>query len=162
MANYSLKKRILIGLSFLVGMMLTILPLPEWAVWYQPAWVLMILLFWMIAIPYRVGIGTAFITGLLLDLLIGTIFGQHALLFSFLGYFLIRFQIPIHSLPVWQQTILVLITMAVYLALQYWIMAMADSVPLTGKYWLSLVSTTLLWPWLGVLLNDYQYRFNLG
>lgn len=156
------KQRILIGLTFLVGMMLTILPLPEWVVWYQPAWVLMILLFWMIAIPYRVGIGAAFVIGLLLDFLMGSILGQHALLFTCLAYFFIRFQIPIHSLPASQQTILVLITIAIYLALQYWIMAMADSSPLTGKYWLSLVSTTLLWPWLRFLLNDYQHRFKFG
>ncbi|WP_304985449.1 rod shape-determining protein MreD [Coxiella-like endosymbiont] len=162
MENDIFKQRILIGLTFLVGMMLAILPLPEWAVWYQPAWVLMILLFWMISIPYRVGIGAAFVIGLLLDLLMGTILGQHTLLFTCLAYFFIRFQIPIHSLPAWQQTILVLITMAVYLALQYWIMAMADSSPLTRKYWLSLVSTTLLWPWLRFLLNDYQHRFKLG
>ena len=162
MENNTFKQNILIGLTFLIGMILTILPLPEWAVWYQPTWVFMVLLFWMITAPYRVGIGMAFIIGLLLDLLTGTILGQHALIFSCLAYSFIRFQILIRSLPTWQQTILVLVATVVYLTLQYWIMAIADSSPLTRKYWLTLVSTTLLWPWLRFLLNDYQHRFKLG
>ena len=156
------KKVILIGLTFLVGMMLTILPLPKWAVWYQPIWVFMILLFWMITIPHQVGIGTAFVIGILLDLLTGTILGQHALLFTCLAYFFIRFQIVIHSLPTWQQTILVSIVTVVYLTLQYWIMIIAGFTPLVGKYWMSLVSTVFLWPWLRFLLADYQHRFKLA
>lgn len=161
MKNDFLKQKFLISLTFLVGMMLTILPLPKWAVCYQPAWVLMILLFWMITIPYRVGIGVAFVVGCLLDLLMGTTLGEHALLFTFLAYFFIRHHALIRSLPTWQQMILVSITMTVYLILQYWIMVIVHSGPLTGKYWLTLISTTVLWPWLRFLLNDYQHRFKL-
>ncbi|WP_264435641.1 rod shape-determining protein MreD [Coxiella endosymbiont of Dermacentor marginatus] len=136
MENNNFKRSVFIGLTFLAGMMLTILPLPKWAVWYQPVWIFMSLLFWMITIPYQVGIGTTFIVGLLLDLLTGTILGQHALIFTRLAYFFIRFQIIIHSLPAWQQMILVLITTVVYLALQYWIMVIVGSSLLTGKYWM--------------------------
>lgn len=75
MENNNFKRSVFIELTFLTGMMLTILPLPKWVVWYQPVWVFMILLFWMIAIPYQVGIGTAFTVGILLDLLTGTILG---------------------------------------------------------------------------------------
>ncbi|ABS77533.1 rod shape-determining protein MreD [Coxiella burnetii] len=159
--NY-VKDVLAIGLTLIMAMMLTILPLPAWAVWYQPAWIFMVLLFWMIALPYRVGIGAAFIWGLLFDLLSGTILGQHALIFTIIAYFIIRFQTPLRSLPNWQQMILVFIATAVYLALQYWIMAMADASPETAKYWLPLMSTTLLWPWVRVLLKDYQSRFRLG
>lgn len=143
-------------------MMLTILPLPTWAMWLQPSWVLMVLLFWMITIPHRVSIGTAFICGFLLDLLTGTIAGQHALLFTVIAYFFIRFQVPIHSLPPWQQTILILISTVIYLALQYWIMTIANISPKTAKYWLSISSTTFLWPWVRFLLQDYYHRIRLG
>ena len=161
MKTNTFKKIILIGFTVLVGMMLTILALPRWAVWYQPTWVFMILLFWIITIPYQVGIEIAFIIGLLLDLLIRTILGQHALLLTCLAYFFIRFQTLVHSLPTWQETILVLIVMVVYLIFQYWIMIIAGFSPLAGKYWMSLASTTFLWPWLRFLLTDYQHRFKL-
>lgn len=58
--------------------------------------------------------------------------------------------------------ILVLITtVVVYLALQYWIMLIVSASLLTGEYWMPFISTTLLWPWLRFLLNDYQH-FKLG
>lgn len=162
MENSFSRDFIFISITLLIAMMLTILPLPTWAVWLQPAWVFMVLLFWMMTIPHRVSIGTAFISGLLLDLLTGTMVGQHALLFTIISYFFIRFQAPIHSLPPWQQTILVLISTVVYLALQYWIMVMANISPITAKYWLPILSTTLLWPWVRFLLQDYHHRFKLG
>ena len=162
MKNSSLRDFIFIGMTLLIAMMLTILPLPAWAVWLQPAWVFMVLLFWMMTIPYRVSVGTAFISGLLLDLLTGTMVGQHALLFTIISYLFIRFQAPIHSLPLWQQTIFILISTVAYLALQYWIMIMVNISPITAKYWLPVLSTTALWPWVRFLLQDYHHRFRLG
>lgn len=157
-----IKDSLFISITLLIAMMLTILPLPQWAAWYWPAWVFMVLLFWMMAVPHRVGIGAAFISGLLLDLLTGTILGQHALLFTLIAYFFIRFQVPIHSLPAWQQAILVFIATVIYFTLQYWIMAMAGLSSGTGKYWLPIITTTFLWPWARLLLRDYQFRFKLG
>lgn len=162
MENSFSRDFIFIGITLLIAMMLTILPLPSEAVWLQPVWVFMVLLFWMMTIPHRVNIGTAFISGFLLDLLTGTMVGQHALLFTVIAYFFIRFQVLIHSFPPWQQIILVLISTAVYLALQYWIMALANIAPITAKYWLSIFSTTFLWPWVRFLLQDYYHRFRLG
>ena len=158
--NYT-KNLLYVSITLIIAMMLTILPLPVWAVWYQPAWILITLLFWMIALPNQVGIGAAFIYGLLFDLLSGMILGQHALIFTLIAYFIIRFQVPICSLPVWQQMILVFIVTTFYLVLQYWIMAMFDLLPEMNKYWLPLMSTTLLWPWIRVLLKDYQNCFML-
>ncbi|QTS83661.1 rod shape-determining protein MreD [Coxiella endosymbiont of Amblyomma nuttalli] len=161
MENSFSKDFIFISITLLIAMMLTILPLPAWAVWLRPAWVFMVLLFWMMTMPHRVNIGTAFISGLLLDLLTGTMVGQHALLFTIISYFFIRFQAIIHSLPSWQQTILVSISVVVYLAIQYWIMVMANVSPITAKYWLPILSTMLLWPWVRFLLRNYHHRFRL-
>ena len=52
-----------IYLSFMVGMMLLILPLPDWARIYRPDWVALILIYWSMALPKYVGLFTAFITG---------------------------------------------------------------------------------------------------
>ena len=162
MENSFSRDFIFIGITLLIAMMLTILPFPVWVMWLQPMWVFMVLLFWIMTIPHRVSIGTAFISGFLLDLLTGTMVGQHALLFTVIAYFFIRFQTSIHSLPPWQQIILVLLSAAVYLALQYWIMELADIAPITMKYWLPILSTTLLWPCVRFLLQDYYHRFRLG
>ena len=163
MESSGLKDILFTSFTLIIAMMLTIVPLPAWVVWYRPAWILMILLFWMIALPHRVGIGAAFIYGFLFDLLSGTTLGQHALMFTIIAYFIIRFQMIIRNFLNFQQVIFILVATTIYLALQYWLMVMVDSSPPErAKYWLPLLSTTLLWPWVRILLNDYQSRFRLG
>ncbi len=162
MENSAFKNSILIAITFLISMMLAILPVPQSISWYQPAWVFMVLLFWMIALPHRVGIFAAFIVGLLQDLLMGTILGQHAFVFSLMAYFYMRFHTPIRSLPLWQQGLLVFFSTLLYLLVQYWIMAVADQALATWRYWLPLVTTMLLWPGIRLVLNDYQHRFKLS
>ena len=156
-----MKNLLYISLTLVIAMILTILPFPAWIVWCQPIWILMILLFWMITLPNRVGIGVAFTCGLFFDLLSGMTLGHHALIFTFIAYFIIRFQVPIYSLPGWQQIILVFFATTFYLILQYWMIVMSGSLPETTRYWFSLMSTTLLWPWIRILLKDYKSRLML-
>lgn len=162
MESSRLKHFILIGLTILIGMMLLILPLPQSAAWFRPTWVFMVLIFWMIRAPHRVGVGIAWFVGLWLDLLMGTMFGLHSLVLAVIAYFILKFQVQIHSFPLWQQTLLVMVLAVAYLALQYWILVVGGTSNNTWKYWLPIVTTTLLWPWVYILLKDFQYRFKLG
>ena len=68
-----------IYLSLVVGIILMILPLPEWVQTYRPHWVALILIYWSMAMPKRVGLWTAFIAGILVDVSQGTLLGQHAM-----------------------------------------------------------------------------------
>src|SRR3990167_10607070 len=162
MYGNSTKYLLFISLTFLAGMMLLILPLPRWIIWFRPAWVFMELVFWMIRVPHRVGIGMAWFVGLWLDLLTGTLLGQHAFVLTIIAYFVIKFHVQIRSFPTWQQMLLIALLTITYLSLQYWIMAMVGRSPDTGKFWLPVMTTTLLWPWVYLLLRDFQLRFELG
>jgi len=58
----------MIGLNFLVipftlliGLMLLILPLPDWAQTYRPDWVALILIYWSMALPKKIGLWFAFL-----------------------------------------------------------------------------------------------------
>ena len=81
-----IKQIMIIVLSFLVGMILEAVPLPHWAVWLRPEWVFVILLFWVVSQPHYVGMCVAFLVGILMDLLTGTLLGQHALVFTLVIY----------------------------------------------------------------------------
>jgi len=55
------------------------LPLPlEWR-WYRPEWPLLVLFYWGLAIPHRVGIFSAALTGGVLDVINGTALGGLAM-----------------------------------------------------------------------------------
>lgn len=73
-----------IGLSLLVALALNMLPLGR-----QPAMpdlLAVALVFWNVHQPRRVGVGLAFIFGLMMDVHEGALLGQHALSYTLLSY----------------------------------------------------------------------------
>lgn len=58
---------LVIYLSLVVAMVLMILPLPDWVQIYRPNWVALVLIYWSMALPKRVGLWFAFFSGIILD-----------------------------------------------------------------------------------------------
>ena len=67
------------SLTIFVAFMLTIMPLPEWAIEFRPDWVTLTLIYWAMALPTRAGVTIAWLAGLMLDVSHGAILGQNAL-----------------------------------------------------------------------------------
>ena len=61
-----------IFLTFFIAYLLAIVPFPQWGMNYRPEWVPMVLIYWAMALPYRIGIGFAWFAGLILDCLLYT------------------------------------------------------------------------------------------
>jgi rod shape-determining protein MreD len=57
-----------------------------WIAWLRPDFVALVLLYWCIQQPRRVGFTAAFTLGLLMDVAEGTLFGQHALAYTILAF----------------------------------------------------------------------------
>lgn len=51
-----------------------------------PDWVALIVAFWGVREPLRVGMGSAFVLGVMMDVAIGSVMGQHALAYLLLAY----------------------------------------------------------------------------
>ncbi|MBA3903344.1 MAG: rod shape-determining protein MreD [Rhodocyclaceae bacterium] len=51
-----------------------------------PDWVALVLAFWSVREPLRVGMGAAFVLGVLMDVAAGSVMGQHALAYLLLTY----------------------------------------------------------------------------
>lgn len=143
----------LISLSFLVGFILTILPLPQWMVWYRPSWILLILIYWLMARPHRVGIVVSWLIGLLLDLMTGSLLGLHALIFTIFAYFILKFHRIVRTLSLGQKLLLVFIIEILNLSIQYLIGTYFNVEPDTFRYWLPILTTTIFWPMVAAVLT---------
>ena len=53
---------------------------------FMPDWVALVLAFWCVHQPLRVGMGSAFLLGLLMDVVDGSVMGQHALAYVPLAF----------------------------------------------------------------------------
>ena len=142
--------RAFIAFTILVAFVLNILP---WGRTYGvPDFLAIVLVFWNIHQPRKVGIGIAFLVGLLMDVHASALLGERALAYSLLSYgaMSLHRRVPwfrlggqmLHVLP------LFLVAQLVVVAVR---MAVGGPFPGIG-YFLQSLSSTLLWPLAEVLL----------
>jgi len=148
--------RVFIAVSIGIALMLNIIP------WGRtigiPDFVAIVLVFWNIHQPRMVGIGVAFLVGLLMDVHASALLGERALAYSLLSYG----AIAMHRRVVWfgfgAQMLhilpLFLLSQAVVVAVR---MAVGGPFPGLG-YFLQSVSSTLMWPLAELLLLLPQRR----
>ena len=76
----------LIGLTLIVAIALTVIPLPQLFRVGRPDWVALIVLYWAIFAPQRLPLWLIALCGLALDTLYGTLLGLHALALIVVSY----------------------------------------------------------------------------
>ena len=128
----------------------------------RAAWVpdllAVVLVFWSVHQPLRVGVGAAFFFGLALDVHQGSLLGQHALAYTVLGFGAIAMHRRLLWFPVPQQALQVLPLFIAANVLQ-WLVRMAAGDPFPGiENFLSPAIEALLWPVVTVLLLAPQRR----
>ena len=79
-----------IFLSFFIALVFSIVSLPDALPvelgYLRPQWVALVLIYWVIALPFRVGIVVAWVAGIALDVLLSSLLGQHALALIIVAY----------------------------------------------------------------------------
>jgi rod shape-determining protein MreD len=143
-------------LSLLLAIVFTIMPLPSWATWFRPLWVLLVLCYWAMALDGQVGVGWAWLLGLLLDILQGSVMGEHALVLSCCVYLVCKLRRQLRLNPLWQQAVVIFILCLFYQATVYLIQGMLGQAPASGLYWFAMFTSALVWPWIFILLRDLR------
>lgn len=147
-----------VALSLVIAFALTSVPLPEWANPWRPAWVAIVLIYWCLAIPERIGVLFAWTMGLLLDVLHGAILGQHALGLAFVAYVAVLYHQQVRVFPLVQQSLVVGSLVFVYLGGMLLVYNLLGSKPYSSLYLLGAVTSALLWPWAYIVLRDVRRK----
>ncbi|MFT5448280.1 MAG: rod shape-determining protein MreD [Gammaproteobacteria bacterium] len=151
-----------IALSFIIALMLTALPMPEWAILWRPAWVALVLIYWCMALPGRTGVLVGWSVGMLLDVMAGTLLGQHALALAVIAFIAHKLHRRVRVLPVWQQGVTVFGLVFVFQALVLWINGIKGMPVTINAYLAAPLISMLLWPWVFVVLRDTRRRFSVN
>jgi rod shape-determining protein MreD len=101
----------------------------------------------------RFGLLTAFILGIVLDILHGQLLGQNALALCVMAYITVRFHLQIRIFPLWQMTMTVLALLTLVAALQFIIEGMAGFGAIGLGRWPAVICGTLLWQPVMALLD---------
>jgi len=152
---------IIIFTTFVVALLLTIAPLPDWGEAIRPEWVAMVLIYWCIALPDRIGVGTGWVVGIALDVAHGALLGQNAFTLSFVAYLALRLHQRMRLFPPWQQALSVLLLVAIYQILTLWIKGVVGQSFHGWGYWLHSVTSMLLWPFVFVILRSLRRYYRV-
>ena len=151
-----------IFLSFFIAYLLAIVPFPEWAMNYRPEWVPIVLIYWVIALPYRVGIGSAFVAGLVLDVLEGSTLGVNALALVVVAYVALSLHQRMRMFSALQQSGLVLALVGLNLMLCNWLQILTgQSVPSNLMFLMAALTSAVIWPSLFQLLRQIRRSFDV-
>ena len=142
--------------SLIVALFVNMLPFGR-APW-MPDVLALVIVFWSVHQPLRVGIGAAFIFGLAMDVHQSALLGQHALAYTVLSFF----AITVHRRLLWftvpSQALQVLPLFVAARAIEWMVRLVAgDSFP-GFSLLLSPAFEALLWPVVSVLLLAPQRR----
>ncbi|MGP1871556.1 MAG: rod shape-determining protein MreD [Arsenophonus sp.] len=152
-------KQWIIWLSFLIAIILEQMPWPEQFIYYRPMWLLLILIYWVMALPHRISIGTGFFLGILIDIIQGSTFGVNALAYSIICYLISCKHNLIRNIPLWKQSIVVS-GLSVFMNFIIFSAEFFSSVILFHMkiFWNCLINA-ILWPWIFLLLRKIRHQF---
>ncbi len=148
--------------SFAVAMFLMVLPLPEWLRAFRPEWVTLVVIYWCLALPNRVNIGFAWLAGFFVDVLTGTLMGQHALAMAVVAFVTVKLHKQIRVYPLWQQALSVFTMVALGQLLVVWIKGIIGESPQSWLYWSPSVTSAIVWPWVFMMLRSIRRRYKVS
>lgn len=144
--------------SLLLAYVLAIVPLPEWLLHWRPSWVALVVIYWVIAQPHNFGVVSAWLAGLMLDVLVNNTLGQNALALAVLAYTTYVLHMRIRVFPLWQQCLSIMVLVGIYMLVNLMIMRAVYMTATSMMYWLPALMSALMWPWVMLFLDFMQNR----
>ncbi len=148
----------LILFTFLVALLLNLLPWQMAQSDFVPDFVALFLIYWALNQPRRVGIGTAFLLGILMDVGDGAILGQHALAYVLITFLTLWRQRQIAVAPFWQQALWALLLLLLSQLLMQLVRSVLGATVAGWSYFVGPLLTALLWTPLSNLMLLHQRR----
>lgn len=151
----------IILLTVIVAFLLSVMPLPDRLALFRPEWVYLVVFFWVIAIPQHIGITVAWVVGLLLDVLDGTLLGMQALTLSITAYLALVLHQRLKLYPLLQQSLVVFVILGLHLLINHWIQGLVGVVSSGYLYLVPALVSAVIWPGVFVILKALQIHFRV-
>lgn len=153
--------RWLIFVSIVLALWLNIFPLPEWGRSVRPEWVAMVLMYWVIALPERVGITVSWLVGLIQDVIEGCVLGQHAFAYAVLAYLALILYQRLRMFTVLQQTGVIFLFVGLNQLLGNWVQTLTGTVSPNLLFLLPALVSAIVWPFLAFILRGLQRSYRV-
>jgi rod shape-determining protein MreD len=139
--------------SLLLAQLMALIALPEALHAVRPYWLALLLIYWILEAPQRMGLGVAFFLGLLMDLLTATLFGEQALRLTVMAFIVHRLRSRMRFFPMLQQVLVVLALLVNDRIVMLMIRAFSGEQINTWSFWVAPIIGAIIWPWLFLIMD---------
>ncbi|MDP6416160.1 MAG: rod shape-determining protein MreD, partial [Gammaproteobacteria bacterium] len=114
------------------------------------------------ALPYRIGIGSAWMAGLILDILEGSVMGLNSMALVIIAYVTLSLHLRLRMFSSLQQAGLVLALVGLSLMLSNWLQIMTgQTVTSNLMFLMAALTSAVIWPSLFQLLRQIRRSFDV-
>jgi rod shape-determining protein MreD len=147
--------------TFILALWLSIYPLPYALLYARPEWLTLVLIYWVIALPERVGVVIGWSLGILLDGFQGTLLGQNAFALAIVAYVSQRLYQRVRMYAVWQQALLIFVLIGLKQLLCHWVNSLSGGPSPDLRFLLPALTSALIWPAMMVLLRGVRRHMGM-
>jgi rod shape-determining protein MreD len=146
-------------MSYLAALVLMVLPLPAMLEMWRPDWLTLALIYWLMAIPHRVGLVTVLVLGVLTDILMGSGFGIYTIALLAVAYPVLRHFQRFRNQSLLQQTLFVGLLVLLKRAIVYELEHVLNDAVFNLPYLYPVLTSMVAWPWVYLLLRKYRQHY---
>lgn len=161
MANSVFRSKMVIGTSFFIALVLQTIPWPGSLDLLRPSWLLLVLCYWVLALPHRVNVGSALLLGLLWDVLIGSTLGIRGMMMSIVIYLVALNFLVIRNMALWQQAIVIAGLSLLLEGLIFFGEYLIQDIQFNPLSLWSALINGILWPWMFLLMRRVRRHWHV-
>ena len=150
--------RLLIALTLAAALVLQLIELPYALAVLRPMFVPLVLVYWAMVVPQPTGLLTAWIVGLLLDVLLGSVLGQHALGLTVMVFATLQVRGILSLYPIWQEALALTGIWLLYALIMFWVDGATGHRADPWLLWVPALTTGPCWPIAFALMNALNRR----
>ena len=150
-----------IWVTVIVSLMLTIMPLPIGFDEFRPNWTLLVLIYWVLALPNRVNVLFAWLIGFIIDVLLGSVLGVNAFATALVVYVTANNFQKIRNFSLLQQSLIVGVFISLYHLSVFWIQRFVIDIDFSISYLKPVLTSIPMWPVVFLLLRKIRRQFQV-
>jgi len=151
---------LIILITIVLGLFLTLITLPLG--YYAPEWMLLVVIYWAIAMPSNNKMFLAFLSGIILDIVFGQALGVSSLFYVILIYFFLRLYNSLRYMTIAQQAVVLFFFIFIKQHLLVWLYYIIDRNIDYQALLVGSIISAFVWPLIYYTLRFVRRKFRIG
>ena len=151
---------LIILITIILGLFISLITLPLG--YYAPEWMILIVIYWAIALPSNNKLFIAFLIGIIVDIVYGQVLGISSLFYVLMVYIVLRLYNSLRYMTIAQQAVVLFIFIFLKQHLLVWAYFIIDRNIDYQALIVGSIVTASIWPLIYYTLRFIRRKFNIG